>query len=156
AWNKLTGQLSADRGNISLVGLAVNQDGRISATTTVNENGSVRLEAADTTALGNVIHATHGGTVELGPDSSIDILPELNATQTAVADQPQLQSSVTILGEQVLMHGGSITAPSAALAVTAAVDPSSFGGAVTNGTGNGAARIRIDAGTNIDVAGSTA
>src|SRR5450631_2220749 len=45
AWNQLTGALSAPRGNISLVGLAVNQDGRISATTTVSANGSVSLEA---------------------------------------------------------------------------------------------------------------
>ena len=40
AWNQLTGSLSAPAGNISMVGLAVNQDGLISATTTVNENGS--------------------------------------------------------------------------------------------------------------------
>src|SRR3984893_344442 len=51
AWNQLTGQIGADRGNISLVGLAVNQDGRISATTSVSANGSVRLEAADTTTF---------------------------------------------------------------------------------------------------------
>ena len=46
AWNQLTGLLSAPRGNITMVGLAVNQDGRISATTSVSANGSIRLEAA--------------------------------------------------------------------------------------------------------------
>ena len=46
AWNQLTGTLSAPRGNITLVGLAVNQDGRVSATTSVSANGSIRLEAA--------------------------------------------------------------------------------------------------------------
>ena len=36
AWNQITGQISAPRGNISLIGLAVNQDGRLSATTSVS------------------------------------------------------------------------------------------------------------------------
>jgi len=35
----------ADRGNITLVGFAVNQQGRLSATTSVTENGSIKLLA---------------------------------------------------------------------------------------------------------------
>ena len=46
AWNQVTGQISTPRGNTTLVGFAVNQDGRISATTSVSANGSIRLEAA--------------------------------------------------------------------------------------------------------------
>jgi filamentous hemagglutinin len=155
AWNQLTGSLSAPRGNISLVGLAVNQDGRISATTTVSANGSVSLEAGGGSkpALGGAqIASTQGGTLELGPGSSIDILPELNDTATAVIDQPQLPSTITMSGQQIFMHGGEITAPAGTLKITASANPSV--GVVTDG--NTDARVRIDAGTKIDLSGSTA
>jgi filamentous hemagglutinin len=155
AWNQLTGALSAPRGNISLVGLAVNQDGRISATTTVSANGSVSLEAGggNKPAFGGAqIASSQGGTLEIGAGSSIDILPELNDPATAVIDQPQLPSTITMSGQQILMHGGEITAPAGTLKITASANPSQ--GVVTDG--NTDARIRIDAGTKIDLSGSTA
>ena len=153
AWNQLTGTLSAPRGNISMVGLAVNQDGRISATTTVSANGSVSLEAGNTPAFGAAqISSTQGGTLEIGAGSSIDILPELNDTATAVIDQPQLPSTITMLGQQILIHGGEITAPAGTLKITASANPSA--GVVTDG--NADARIRVDAGTTIDLSGSSA
>ena len=157
AWNQLTGTLSAARGNVTMVGLAVNQDGRISATTTVSENGSVSLVAADTTsvvqnAAGITLQPQRGGTLELGPQSSIDIQPELASTATAVVDQPQLQSSVSLLGQQIVAHSGaSITAPSGNVTATAVANPSL--GIVDP---NPDSQLRIDAGATIDVAGSTA
>ena len=71
AWNQLTGAINTPRGNVSMVGLMVNQDGRLSATTTVAANGSIRLEASDTTtsfpanAGSNSVPivSSHGGTV---------------------------------------------------------------------------------------------
>ena len=152
--NEATGLLSAPRGNITLVGLAVNQDGRISATTSVAANGSIILEAADQAVVNgiNPLSASQGGTLTIGSTSDISILPEYSDTATAVAAQTQLQSRITMDGEQVLMHGGTITAPSAALTVTAEADPSS---GVSPG-GSNQARIRIDAGTRIDLAGSDA
>ena len=39
------GNVLAQRGNITLVGYAVNQQGLLSATTAVNENGTIKLEA---------------------------------------------------------------------------------------------------------------
>jgi filamentous hemagglutinin len=47
AWNQMTGSIATSRGNVTMVGLAVNQEGRVSATTSVSANGSIRLEAAD-------------------------------------------------------------------------------------------------------------
>ncbi len=153
AGNQLGGLLSAPRGNITLTGLMVNQDGRISATTTVAANGSVRLEAADTVSVaGNMPVATHGGTLELGAGSLIDILPEYADTATAVDQQAQLQSAISMDARNVFMHGASIVAPSGALNVTASADPSNGVGA----GGNSQARIRIDSGTTIDLAGSDA
>ncbi len=161
AWNQLTGALNAPRGNISLVGLAVNQDGRVSATTTVASNGSVRLEAGETTTsfpasltdTASQIQSSHGGVVELGPQSSISVLPELNDPTTAVDAQPQAPSTVKILGERVFMHGGSITAPGGQLEVIAAANPGAELQGVL-GPGNPDARIRIDSGTTIDLSGS--
>jgi len=152
--NQLTGAISTPRGNVTLVGLAVNQDGRVSATTSVAANGSITLEAANDVAPpgSGVISATQGGTLEMGGSSLTEVLPELSDTTTAVAAQTQLQSKITLTGEQVLMHGGTIDAPSAALTVVAAADPSQ---GVQTGT-NPLAEIRIDSGTTIDLAGSDA
>ncbi len=118
AVNQAPGTLSAARGNITMVGLAVNQDGRISATTSVSANGSIRLEAAaGGTPSGNgstlTLTSTQGGNLTIGPQSQMDILPELSSTATAVPAQTQYQSSVTLLGQQVIMQGGSIVAPDA-------------------------------------------
>ena len=153
AANQLTGQLSTPRGNVTLAALMVNQDGRVSATTSVAANGSVTLQAADgfNYNKGGVIEATQGGTAELGASSVTDVLPEYADTATAVAAQQQLQSTISITGQQVLMHGGSIDAPSGTLNVLAASDPSS-----EQFAGNPLAQIRIDSGTTIDLAGSMA
>jgi len=153
--NQASGQLSTPRGNVTLVGLAVNQDGRISATTSVAANGSVILEAAQGLGLaadGKTISATQGGTLTLGSTSNIDILPEYADTTTAVPAQTQAQSQIELTGQQVLMHGGAIDAPAADLTVLAASNPASGAG----DSGDTAARIRIDAGTTINLAGSDA
>ena len=154
--NQSTGVLSASTGNISLVGLAVNQNGRISATTSVSANGSVTLEAAEgaviDTTTGGPMKAQQGGNLTVGADSSIDVLPTYGDTATAVAAQTQLQSTVNLTGQSVVMQGGSIDAPSGALNVVAEANPSR--GAQSGG--NSLARIRIDAGTSINLAGSDA
>jgi filamentous hemagglutinin len=151
--NEASGDLSAPRGNVTLTGLMINQDGRISATTSVSANGSVTLEAADKPSLAsNPLTATVGGQITLGPDSNIEILPEYADTATAVDAQVQLPSAITITAQQVLMQGGSIHAPGGNLTVTALADPSS---GLQSGD-NSQARIRIDAGTNIDLSGSDA
>jgi filamentous hemagglutinin len=169
AENELSGVLSSDRGNVSMIGLAVNQNGHISATTAVSANGSVRLEAADNVSVqasGNTttIAATMGGTLELGAQSSIDIEPELSSTATTTFDPhpadgsapvKPLPSIINLTGEKILMDGASIEAPAGELNVNAVSDPS-----VGIGTGaqNGAnrdpnAEIRVNSGTTIDLSG---
>jgi filamentous hemagglutinin len=157
AWNQLTGSLSAPRGNVTLVGMAVNQDGRISATTAVSANGSVSLIAASQatvsqSAAGTTLGALQGGSLELGPQSSIDIEPELSSTATAVAEQVQMPSTVTLSGQQIVMHSGaSISAPGGTVTATAVANPS-----VGIVDPNPASQLRIDSGAIIDVSGSTA
>jgi len=154
AWNQLAGQLSAPRGNITMVGLAVNQDGRVSATTTVSANGSITLEAGNNPniIITGPITPKQGGQLEIGADSLTEILPEYSDTKTAVDAQTQLQSTISLTGERVLIHGGTIHAPSGQLNVLAAVNPS----ATAAQANHSAAQIRVDAGTTIDLAGSDA
>ncbi len=158
--NQAGGTLSTPEGNVSLIGLAVNQSGRISATTSVSANGSVILEAGQGQAFlsendcsdGNQTCTTQGGTVTLGATSEIDVLPDLSDTTTAAVAQPQQQSSVQLTGEQVYIDGGQINAPGGTLNVLAAADPN----AGLSTEGNTAAQIRVASGTSIDLAGSDA
>ena len=171
ATNQLGGLLSSPRGNITMVGMAVNQEGRISATTSVSANGSIRLEAAGAATTSapsgqELVSSTQGGTLTLGPQSEMDILPEVSSSATAVASQTQYPSTIALLGEQVILQGGTITAPGGALTAVAAqnpfnaavaassVDPTAIHG--VSATADPNARLRIDPGTTIDLAGSTA
>jgi filamentous hemagglutinin family protein len=159
ATNESTGAISTPRGNIWMVGLAVNQDGRLSATTSVSLNGSVYLEAGSNPVVGGsggnndpfTLTSQTGGTLTLGPHSSIGILPELSSSATAVADQVQSPSQITLLGQAIDLHDASITAPGGTLQVTAAAAP----GLGVQSDDNSLARIRVDAGTSIDLAGSS-
>jgi filamentous hemagglutinin len=156
ASNTATGVISAPRGNTTLVGLAVNQSGRISATTTVAANGSVRLLARAQTDVNpneGTITALKGGTLEVGSTSRIDILPELNDTATAVDDQAQLPSTVELAGQQVVLRGGSqITAPGGTVKVTALHIPK---GGIAGGAYDAKSHIRVETGSVIDVSGSS-
>ena len=163
ATNEISGDVSSDRGNVTLVGLAVNQLGRVSATTSTSANGSIRLLARDTTTYwapnggsATTIAGTHGGKLTLGPQSSTSVTPDLTDTSTVVDDQVQAQSTLEFTGQQVVFQGGSrVTAPDAQLTVTAATDlqpPVS----ISSTTPDPDAHIRIDTGASIDLSGSTA
>ncbi len=180
AWNQLNGiatnqqggLLTAPRGNVTMVGLAVNQEGRVSATTSVAANGSIWLEAGSGHAYsegvngGDTLQSSTGGQLTLGPQSQTDILPELSSSATATAADTQLPSSITLLGEQVILQGGSITAPGGNLTAIAAANPAAAAApqspsnlnVISNitSTPDPNARLRIDAGTTIDLSGSTA
>ena len=165
AWNKATGQIASTLGNVSMVGLAVNQDGRVSATTSVQSNGSVRLLARDTvtvslsTNLQPTLATSQAGVVTFGAASRTEVgIDPATAAKTAVADQAQPKSSVEVVGRQIEMRAGStIRAPGGAVSLTALPNPS-----VTRPNGasplpqDTESRIRLDAGSRIDVAGSVA
>ncbi|MHB1188783.1 filamentous haemagglutinin family protein [Thiobacillus sp.] len=87
-----TGRILAERGNVSMTGLAVNQSGRITATTSVNLSGSIRLMARDTVASftplprpGEDTRAiplgTRTGTLVLGANSTTEVLPDISRKQ---------------------------------------------------------------------------
>jgi filamentous hemagglutinin len=109
------GELAAARGNVSMVGFAVNQMGLASATTSVVANGSVYLMAKDRAV--NNAQSERGGRVLLGAGSRTEVLPDVadatgsldGATGIGLAKASQ----VKVLGQDVRMAGdASITAPS--------------------------------------------
>ncbi len=154
--NTATGNINSARGDVTLIGLAVNQDGRVSATTSTSANGSVRLLARSTDLVTDVpgtstplFEVQTGGTLELGPQSVTSVLPDPTDHSTVVDAQVQLPSTLELSGAHVTLQGGSqINAPSGQLSITAAVDPATP-------SAPGDSTFRMDAGASIDLAGST-
>jgi filamentous hemagglutinin family protein len=161
------GTISTPTGNTTLVGLAVNQQGRISATTSVTENGSIILEAASQTKSVPIngieqIYATQTGALELGPHSVTAVVPDLSSSATAVDAQVQSPSIVDLTGHQIHLDGGaSIVANGGMVNVEAVqavgtVQPvESPQQPLTGVATDPGSEVRIDAGATIDVSGSS-
>jgi filamentous hemagglutinin family protein len=117
------GEIIARRGNITLAGLAVNHAGRMTATTTVDANGSIFIKARDTAAEITVerkntgtgidekvleTESTRGGDATLEAGSLIEIVNEKAATERLIADSRTLQRSlVDIAGKHIVLEGSS-------------------------------------------------
>lgn len=153
---QLVGQIVAERGNITLAGLAVNQYGRVSATTSVNENGSIRLQARDGGKVENsysglLAEGNNGGDLELGQNSVTEVQLATDG-ETAVDDTEQRRSQIELSGErisiledaQVIAKGGNIT--------ISARDKSPD--ALLSGTATDSSRIYIASGAVLDVSGA--
>ncbi|MDT8406750.1 MAG: filamentous hemagglutinin family protein [Methylococcales bacterium] len=158
------GKILAERGNASLVGFAVNQQGIASATTSVRLNGSVRLLARE----GIQDPATTGGklagrstlrtrakddglgtqarvTLAAGSRTSVDL--DADKSATAIDAQEQPVSRIEITGHQVDLQAGSLVqAKSGDVKISAVDDPAD---PIRKGT----ARIFVEAGATIDVSG---
>lgn len=89
AENAATGVISVGRGNATMVGYAVNQKGVVSATTSVNLNGSIYLSARDQAVLNNVGTpvATRGGQLVLGESSVTQVSPVSTASLLDISDK---------------------------------------------------------------------
>jgi filamentous hemagglutinin family protein len=171
------GSIIADRGNISLVGLAVNQMGHVRATTSVDKNGSIRLLARDNvTLVANAVVDTEkldavgieggttykptasflavaqrSGTVVLGPDSVTEVAPDSTSLAAVPDAQEQLQSKVEIVGNEVWMQkDASIVAASGKIKITATDKPANPLQANTSNN----SYVYLDEGSLIDVSGT--
>ncbi|MHB8534730.1 MAG: filamentous hemagglutinin family protein [Sulfuricaulis sp.] len=160
--NSALGEIIANHGNASLIGLAVNQEGRISATTTVNVNGSIRLVARDqvqpqkenvpnTVVSGAVVSGTRAGAVVLGANSVTEVRPDLTDSGADVDKDPQQPSNVNIAGRMIFLdHGAGITATSGAVSLTAANNPQNN----NSGLPPDDSWVYLADGSNIDVSGA--
>ena len=164
-----TGVIEVPRGNATLVGMAVNQSGRISATTSVFENGSIFLLArggTQGTDTGSVVkRAVVGGQLTLGEASRTEIAPDstrddkgrlLTADSVAVFTT----SRVELSGQRIdLLKDAAIVAPGGIVNLRAEAAPTynPLDLAAGNfGAVNEAVRVTLGAGARIDVSGTTA
>jgi filamentous hemagglutinin family protein len=159
-----TGTLSSARGNVTMVGYAVNQMGIAKATTSVVANGSVYLMAKDTSALvGSSLGSSRSGRVVLGSGSLTQVLPESADSTTSLDGTTGTglaqASEVRVIGEQVNMAAGAtIDAPAGRVELIAIKDPSGVASKsstldLVEQAANASAQVFVGNGARINVAG---
>ena len=155
------GQIIAERGNASLVGLAVNQQGTMRATTSVALNGSIRLVAGDMKGGVSTTGSTgskrplisRGGELVLGGNSITEVLPDPNSV-TATDSQNQSVSRVELGGTKVtLADGARVVATGGRVDITAAANPVNPSLITPGNPAQTPAEVVIESGVTIDVSG---
>ncbi len=179
ATNAAAGSIVADRGNITLMGMAVNQAGRVQATTAVDVGGSIRLVARDTRvrrneSTGDINYQAEAyGSVTLGEDSVSEVIPDLGDTATGTDSNQQMPSRVEVVGRQVRIKKGSrltarsgdidvlaISATPAGLPAPGVYDAERFKNDPTlpgraGVTGDGVSELVVEENVRFDVSGIT-
>lgn len=155
------GNITARQGNVTLAGFAVNQGGRVTATTSVNVNGSIRLlarEAAEKQSQVLVATKTNRqkdlkdglGTesqVTFGAGSTTEIVADTDAG-SAIDEQDQPSSYLEVSANTVHMQSGSsITVPGGKVNITATDN-------LINPLKGVKGRIMLDRDARIDVSGT--
>lgn len=155
------GEVLARQGNVTLAGFAVNQEGRITATTSVNVNGSIRLLAREGGKKQDdlLIASTTGrrkdsgdglGTeskVTFGKGSLTTIVADAEGGK-AIDEQKQPVSYIEASANTVhLTSGSAIVAPGGTVNVTATND------LLSPETGT-KGRIILESGSRVDVSGT--
>ena len=158
--SQIIGQIAAADGNVTLAGYAVNQLGRVSATTSINENGSIRLQAGDhggigasgaTGVSGTLLPGT-GGTLVAGPHSITEVTLDTTDPSTTVDSVPQLKSDVNLSGYSVqLLNGAVARATGGTIEVTAEQAPREpLAPSASDGS-----RVYLAPGAELDVSGAS-
>ena len=156
---QLVGQILASDGNVTLAGLAVNQLGRVSATTSINQNGSIYLQAGDhgsigpsgATGVSGTIQPGTGGRLTLGANSDTEVTLDSADPSTTVNGVAQLASAIQMSGNNVQLLAGSVTrATGGTINITAA---QSVGESTTPATPDGS-RVYVAPGAQLDVSGA--
>lgn len=170
------GGLTSNKGNITMVGLAVNQMGRATATSAYNYNGSIYLRAmSDPEFVANVGQVgKRAGRVILGENSLTQVLVDTSdTTKTTVAITP---STVDVVGSDIQVKSNAkVIVPSGIVNFSALEDPSKlieFADTSTAGAAKSAvlndpflssvnaqatqSRVLFESGSLIDVSGMNA
>ncbi len=157
--NANLGQIIAERGNITLAGIAVNQAGRVKATTSVTANGSIKLLAHDNTAISldpvknlAIRYSTNSGEIVLGENSITQVLVDASDNATVLDEAKVNKSTIDISAKSIYLDKKSmIIAPSGNVILNARLDPSVLN-LLTSEKPN-ASRIYLDNSSVIDVSG---
>ncbi|WP_446809753.1 filamentous hemagglutinin N-terminal domain-containing protein [Methylomonas sp. 2BW1-5-20] len=165
---KNVGKILTERGNTTLMGFAVTQQGLVSASTSVALNGSIhllaregaRLEAADNRYRLKPLSSTRASAAKdgLGTQASVTLASDSLTTVTldasagsAVNGQIQPKSKIDLEAGQIRMQAGAkIVAHSGDVRLIASTTPSNPLDATS---ATNASRIVLDAGSTIDVSG---
>ena len=157
--NNVGAEMSVHEGNITLAGFAVNQSGRITATTSVDVNGSVRLLArenavgttflqANQTIRKNALNDGLGTNAEvtLGKESTVSVLADANGG-SAIDDQAQKQSFVEVSSNNITMDtGAAIVAPAGKVVMNASDN-------ILQPLNGVSGQVVLESGSKIDVSG---
>ncbi|MES2089646.1 MAG: filamentous hemagglutinin N-terminal domain-containing protein, partial [Pseudomonadota bacterium] len=161
------GKILAEKGNITLVGYAVRNAGKLQATTSATSNGSVFLQARRVVeplpASDGPVQATEGGALVL--DGGIEITPDnsekYDSNATFTRSRVHLSGQTIVLGENssIVAHGGLVDVR-AEDAPSYSSTAGAFGGAPNAGASMSAeqsptARVVLAKGAAIDVSGTT-
>lgn len=152
-----TGYISAPRANVTIAGKTVNQFGVIESSTSVNLNGRVDL-LANYNAITSVVlnkprfSSTATGTISLGTDSLISILPEYESTDTIPGTKLPISSQINFQGRNIHLENNALLfAPSATISLSSGEWlPLNGDYAFTYSKGG----IHLEAGAQINAAGS--
>lgn len=149
------GAILADRGNVTLAGLTVNQNGLIRSTTAVDANGTIRLQARDQSLDPFVLPGSgrfippapvRGGAVNFGADSVTTVAPLVDNPATVIDSQPTFQSQVAVDAKDITLAGGAkIDVPAGKVTLTA----KAFSDIESSVEGS----ITMNRGASIDVSG---
>ncbi|MBI1397115.1 MAG: filamentous hemagglutinin N-terminal domain-containing protein [Betaproteobacteria bacterium] len=162
--NGALGKILVDRGNATLAAFAVNQNGRMTATTSVTLNGSVYLQARDsvsqssgisTQLMNNVTvpYGTRMGNVTFGPNSVTEVVPDVADTETTTDGQGFVPSAVDVVARNItLQKDAAIVVPGGDVRISAQAGPlfQIPGTPAVDGV-----RLYMDEGARIDVSGTT-
>ena len=125
AFNRMTGSISAARGNVTMVGLrrepagpGVGHQHRFREW--FDPIAGARHRARGRGRAESVFAATRGGRLELGATSQTTVTPELADRTTAIDEQRQLPSTVELAGRQLFVRGGAqVRAPGGEISLRA-------------------------------------
>ena len=139
---RTAGQISADRGNVTLAALAVNQEGRVSSTTAVERSGSIYLQARATDAAG----AQTRGSILLKAGSVTEVVPDAADTATLLDVQryADFRGAIAVQGRTIENHG-TLRVPGGVMSLVA-----------TDAAAPASARVYLGAGSETSVAGAWA
>ncbi len=142
-----TGTIDTPRGgNISIASLLIDQNGRLSATTTVRAGGSIQLKAGvDPTFSNGSAQRITAGKVSFGRGSQTTVLPE-DSTETSTDAEAFEHSKIQVIaGAATMERGAEILAPAGDVGLQIAAS-------VFDGSPN---RFTMERGSRIDVSGTT-
>lgn len=131
------GEILAQRGNVTLIGLAVNQMGTIKATTSVRANGSIHLLARDSVRTSQVslegggtravFQAERFGTVNIGANSVTEVAVETDNPEKISNKVTLPASNITVQGRSIDVQG-KLLAKGGVVNINALADANPVGG----------------------------